>query len=174
MNKIIIVVDMQNDFITGSLGGIEAQNTILKIKKVLEKAVKDGDKIVFTQDTHFANYMETLEGKKLPVPHCIKGTKGWDIIDELKEFVNPQLTIEKMTFGYDNWFSFLEKEFPSQDEIVLVGVCTDICVVSNALIIRSIYPNLKISVIEECCAGVTNEKHNSALEVMASCQIDII
>ena len=173
--KILIVVDMQNDFITGALGSAEAQAIV---PNVAEK-IKGWDGLVlFTRDTHYEDYKGTLEGKKLPIPHCIKNTYGWNIINELKELSNTNNTIDKYTFGFKDWAWILDKVFKiykeDKFEFELCGVCTDICVVSNALALRMFYPNTKITVDASCCAGVTPEKHKAALEVMKSCQIEVI
>lgn len=142
--------------------------------QLADEYLECGDKIIFTRDTHRENYLETLEGKKLPVEHCIYGTEGWRIIPELvddcKEYSGCAF-IDKVTFGYENWKDI----FGTVDEygIELVGLCTDICVVSNALALRMFYPSWNISVDESCCAGVTTKKHKAALEVMKSCQIEV-
>lgn len=171
MKKILIVVDMQNDFITGVLGSAEAQAIV---PNVVEKVKNWDGLMVFTRDTHFPDYMETLEGQKLPVPHCIYQTEGWSIIDELKNVVHPStLVIDKFTFGFEDWRKTLG-DFGVDAEFELCGLCTDICVVSNALALRMFYPNSKITVDASCCAGVTPEKHKAALEVMKSCQIEVI
>lgn len=142
--------------------------------QLADEYMERGDKIIFTRDTHRENYLETLEGKNLPVEHCIYGTEGWRIIPELvddcKEYPDCSF-IDKVTFGYENWKDI----FGTVDEysIELVGLCTDICVVSNALALRMFYPSWNISVDESCCAGVTTKKHKAALEVMKSCQIEV-
>lgn len=174
MKKILIVVDMQKDFVDGSLGSPEAvaitPNVVSKIKN------HDG-LIIATRDTHFEDYMESSEGRNLPVVHCIKGTAGW----ELDESVAAALKEKNVTFL--DKFSFASPALPGivsglvgrEDfEIEFVGLCTDICVVSNALYLKAHYPEVKMSVDSTCCAGVTVEKHNAALEVMRSCQIAII
>ena len=171
MRKILIVVDMQNDFITGALGSAEAQAIV---PNVVEKVKNWKGMTVFTRDTHFPDYMDSLEGKKLPVPHCMIGTHGWAINSQIKEVINPNtITIDKLTFGFENWRQALG-EFGVDAEFELCGVCTDICVISNALALRMLYPDAKITVDASCCAGVTPEKHTAALEVMKSCQIDVI
>ena len=172
MRKILIVVDMQNDFVSGSLGSPEAQaivpNVVEKIKQYHD------DYIFFTKDTHYENYLETLEGQKLPVEHCIEYTWGEQIIDDLREeFGYSDGIIRKHTFGYADWKTYLG-EWAQGAEIELCGLCTDICVISNALALRMFYPDSKITVDASCCAGVTPEKHAAALEVMKSCQIDVI
>ncbi len=166
MSKVLIVIDMQNDFVTGSLGSKEAQAIVPKVKAKIRKYADRGDRIIFTRDTHGENYLETSEGKKLPVKHCIKGTEGWQVVPEL--VTEPCEYVDKPSFGWLAWDDFKEN-----DEIELVGVCTDICVVSNALILKAKYPDAAISVDAGCCAGVTPEKHEAALETMKSCQIDV-
>lgn len=175
MKKILIVVDMQKDFINGSLGSKEAQAIVPNVKKKIKEYIDEGHKIFFTRDTHEENYLETFEGKNLPVEHCIGGTDGWHIIPELKEYtiIYPlAIIIDKSTFGYERWKQILKDI--NNYEIELIGVCTDICVISNALVLRMLYPDCKITVDASCCAGVTKEKHNAALEVMKSCQINVI
>lgn len=177
MRKILIVIDMQNDFVSGSLGSPEAQAIV---PNVVEKVKNwNGDKLYFTRDTHFDNYMNTLEGQKLPVIHCIKDTKGWRIIPELNDYACNRTSevvcngiVDKVTFGYKRW----DQDFTGCEEFEfeLCGLCTDICVISNALALRMFYPDAKITVDASCCAGVTPEKHAAALEVMKSCQIDVI
>ena len=165
--KYLIIIDMQKDFVTGALGSAAAEAVIPAIK---EKAANGGyDKVYCTFDTHYDNYLDTLEGKKLPVPHCIKGTDGWStalgtVIGE---------AVEKNTFGYCGWREKLG-QLGSEDHIDIVGVCTDICVVSNALILRAIYPDTPMTADASCCAGTSEAAHNAALEVMRSCQIDVI
>lgn len=170
--KMLVVVDMQNDFIYGSLGSLLTQNIVDNVvAKVAEYKAND-DIIIFTRDTHYKDYLETSEGKKLPVEHCISGTEGWEIIPEL----NPNklsakwAIVDKPIFGSVDLMDY----FDDNDEIEFCGVCTDICVVSNALMAKSFYPNAKISVDASCCAGTSIDNHLSALDVMRSCQIDIV
>lgn len=171
MKKLLIIIDMQNDFVTGSLGTPEAQAIVPNIKAKIDKYKEKGWDVVFTQDTHFAeDYINTLEGKKLPIPHCIYCTEGWKVIPELEKVDYEHFV--KTTFGLEDWPTLLDS--CGYEEIELVGVCTDICVVSNALALRMFYPNTPIIVDASCCAGVTLEKHKAALEVMKSCQIDVI
>ena len=172
--KILVVVDMQNDFITGSLGSPEAQAIVPNVKKKIEEAAKNGDLIVYTKDTHFQDYLDTKEGKKLPVEHCLINSDGWQIPDEILPpvgYTNTEV-IEKYTFG-----SLLLAELLARvecDEIELVGLCTDICVVSNALLLKArVYNDIDISVDATCCAGVTPESHEAALKTMEMCQINI-
>ena len=167
MNKVLIVIDMQNDFIDGSLGTKEAQTIVPTVKEKIKEYQKRGDNIIFTRDTHQIDYLNTPEGKKLPVEHCIYGTHGWQIAKELE--VEGATYIDKPTFGWSHW-----EEQKFDNEIELIGLCTDICVVSNALILKAVFPELKITVDASCCAGVTPQTHKSALETMKMCQIDII
>ena len=166
MKKTLIVVDMQNDFIDLALGTKEAVAIVPAVKKKIEEYKNAGNEIIFTRDTHRENYLETPEGKKLPVPHCIKGTKGWEIADGL--YVEGSKIIDKPNFGWPHW-----KE-ENLEAVELIGLCTDICVVSNALIIKASFPDAAVSVDSSCCAGVTPESHEAALKTMAMCQIDIL
>lgn len=165
MKKTLIVVDMQNDFIDMALGTKEAVSIVPRVKEKIDEYVKNGDEIIFTRDTHSENYLDTNEGRHLPVPHCIKGTKGWEIAQGL--YVDGSKIIDKSNFGWKSW----DKE--SFEEVELVGLCTDICVVSNALIIKATHPEIKVSVDSSCCAGVTPESHEAALKTMAMCQIEV-
>lgn len=170
MNKILIVIDMQNDFIYGPLGTPEARAIVPNVVKKVEEY--NPEDVYYTMDTHYSDYLETLEGIKLPIKHCIYKTDGWRIINELPDKIfKDDDPIEKFTFGVKDWIPYLNDGF---SEIEIVGVCTDICVVSNALILRAHFPNIKITVDASCCAGSTPEKHKAALEVMKSCQIDVI
>lgn len=178
--KVLVVVDMQNDFITGSLGTKEAQAIVPNVKKKIEEAVKNGDLIIFTRDTHWSDYLASKEGKKLPVEHCIRGTDGWEICDGLVPDNYNFMTIRnKLTFGdedlpgeLDDMLHFFEYK---HTEIELVGLCTDICVVSNALLLKAaLYDGYEISVDASCCAGTTPENHKAALQVMKCCQINVI
>lgn len=166
MKKTLIVIDMQNDFIDGSLGTKEARSIVENVRKKIEIYRANGDEIIFTRDTHTEDYLDTPEGKKLPVIHCVKGTKGWQIADVLT--FDEAVIIDKPTFGWTHWNEM------SFDSIELVGLCTDICVVSNALILRAQFPNADICVDARCCAGVTPETHKAALDTMKMCQIDVI
>ena len=166
MKKTLIVVDMQNDFIDMALGTKEAVAIVPNVKKKIEEYKTNGYEIIYTRDTHSSNYLETTEGKKLPVPHCIKGTKGWEIADGL--YIEGSKIIDKPNFGWPNW-----KE-ENLEDVLIIGLCTDICVVSNALIIKATFPDAVVSVDKSCCAGVTVESHNAALKTMEMCQITII
>jgi nicotinamidase-related amidase len=176
-NKILVVVDMQNDFVGGTLRNEDGINMVPTLVKKVADAKANGDIIIYTQDTHGENYMETQEGKNLPVPHCIKGTKGWEIIDELKPYVDGTAygIFEKPTFGCTALATFIKKycENNVNAEIELVGLCTDICVVSNALLIKATVPEVPVAVDATCCAGVTRETHDAALTTMKTCQIKV-
>lgn len=167
--RTLIVVDMQNDFIDGSLGTKEAQAIVPNVKAKIAEYRKRGDRIVFTRDTHGEDYLSTPEGKKLPVEHCIKGTDGWEIAEGL-EVPNCDY-INKPSFGWMHWTEISGLGF---GEIELIGLCTDICVVSNALILKAIFPNVEITVDASCCAGVTPKTHQAALETMKMCQINVV
>ena len=170
MNKVIVVVDMQNDFVDGSLGTKEAQDMLPRLVRKLDAEKGQAD-FIFTMDTHAENYLETQEGKKLPVKHCIKPQKGWEIVPALQPFKAMARTIvEKPTFGS----TVLPEYVKAYDEIELVGLCTDICVSSNALLIKAFFPEKKISVDASCCAGVTPESHANALDAMKMCHIEIV
>lgn len=169
MNKFLVVVDMQNDFCTGSLKNNDAIAIIPKVKALIEKMREDDADIVYTRDTHYDNYLETTEGKYLPVKHCIRGTDGWEIVQELQPRKN-DIMIDKPTFGYKAWAATL---IENGDEIHICGVCTDICVVSNALMLKAVFPDSKVVIHKNECAGLTREKHEHALDVMSSCQCEI-
>ena len=164
--KTLIVVDMQNDFITGSLGSKEAEKIVPYVKELVENF--EGE-VIFTRDTHGDDYLETSEGKKLPVEHCIKGTHGWEICDELKPFA--KTVIDKETFGSMHLPMAIDS---SSREIELCGLCTDICVISNAMIVKASYPEKIIKIHENGCAGVTPESHKNALSAMQAVQIEIV
>lgn len=172
MKKLLIVVDMQNDFITGPLGSKEAQATVAHVKCKISEYSQAGHPVIFTKDTHFEDYLETSEGKALPVVHCIKGTTGHEIIDSL-EVENPTV-IEKNTFGSLELVNFVENFIDDLHEIELCGVCTDICVVSNALILKAKFPEMKFTVDAKACAGVTVESHKAALLTMKMCHVNVL
>ena len=173
MRRILVVIDMQNDFVTGSLGTPEAQAMVPLAVEKIKECKENGYEIIFTKDTHYKDYFMTLEGKYLPIEHCRVYTNGWEIIDELKSG-EKLTTIQKNTFGFDNWYNLISDPIFDQDiQFELIGLCTDICVVSNALILRAQFPDSVIIVHADCCAGTTPEKHAAALEVMKSCQIII-
>ena len=166
MKKTLIVIDMQNDFIDGSLGTPEAVAILPNVKKKIEEYKNAGNEIIYTRDTHGEDYLSTPEGKNLPVVHCVKGTDGWQIADGL--YAEGSKIIDKPSFGWTGW----EKE--ELNEIELVGLCTDICVVSNALILKATFPEAEITVDSAACAGVTPESHSAALTTMKMCQIRVI
>lgn len=184
-NKFLVVIDMQNDFCTGALKNDDAVAVIPFIKAQIENARKNGAQIIYTRDTHGSDYMETSESKHLPVPHCIRETKGWEIVDELApkgnvlvynpgvpvklDADNADIIINKTHFGFDDWKRFI----PEDSEVTIVGTCTDICVVSNSLVMKAI-EGVEVTVLAEGCAGLTKEKHEHALDVMESCQCRII
>lgn len=167
--KYLIVVDMQVDFITGSLGSPLATAIV---PNVVDKVKKFDGKVIFTRDTHFADYMQTQEGAKLPVPHCIKDTAGWQICDELLPFSAD--VIDKVTFGSMELPQLIKKYGEPIEEIQLCGLCTDICVISNAMILKAAFPEVKITVDAHCCAGVSMESHNTALAAMKAVQIEVM
>ena len=169
MHKAIVVVDMQNDFIDGTLGTREAQEMLPRMVAKLTAARAEGVALIFTMDTHGTDYLATQEGKKLPVEHCIRGTAGWQIADALQPFVRGAQIVEKPAFGATDLPALLGE----YDEIELVGLCTDICVISNALLLKAFYPEKPISVDASCCAGVTPESHANAVAAMRMCQVEI-
>ena len=166
MKKTLIVVDMQNDFITMALGTKEAVAIVPKVKAKIEEYAQNSDEIIFTRDTHFENYLDTTEGKHLPVVHCIKGTKGWEIADGL--YVEGAKIIDKPNFGWPHW------DEEALECVELIGLCTDICVVSTALIIKATFPDAQVKVDSACCAGVTPESHEAALKTMQMCQVEVV
>ncbi len=173
MRKILVIVDMQNDFVDGALGSREAASIV---PAAAEKIRGFEGEIFATFDTHFENYMETAEGRKLPVPHCIKGTKGWELNPAIAEALKGKTytRVEKLTFGSVDLPGLIGGAGEGADlSIELIGLCTDICVVSNALILKAYYREAAVSVDADCCAGVTPQKHEAALETMRSCQIDV-
>ena len=175
MKKVLVVVDMQNDFVDGALGTPEAVAVVKNVAKKIREF--DGDELFVTYDTHYDNYLNTLEGQKLPVPHCIDGTYGHDLNAEIKAALSGKdyKDVIKAGFGSFSISKGLKDRYPGEEmEVEFVGLCTDICVVSNVLIMRAGYPNARITVDASCCAGVTPEKHAAALETMRSCQIEVI
>ena len=167
--KYLIVVDMQVDFITGSLG---SELAMAIVPNVVEKVKGFDGKVIFTRDTHFEDYMNTQEGKNLPVPHCIKDSDGWQICDELKPYA--ETIVDKLTFGSIELPKFLESFDKPIDKIELCGLCTDICVISNAIVLKAAFPEVPIAVDSSCSAGVTVESHNTALDAMRAVQIEVI
>ena len=181
--KVLVVVDMQKDFIDGALGTSEAVATVGNVVKRIENS-KD-ELILFTKDTHQHDYLNTTEGKKLPVIHCVENTEGWQINDAVlgawsnnkNTVILPKLTdntFTKSVFGSVDLVEFLKSRVAEIEEVEILGLCTDICVVSNALMIKNTIPDVKISVNSACCAGVTPQSHTEALNVMKMCHIDVI
>ena len=164
--NILIVVDMQNDFIDMALGTKEAVAILPAVKAKIAAYAAAGHEILYTRDTHEENYLDTPEGRKLPVKHCIRGTKGWQIADGL--YIDGCRIVDKPNFGWPHWAE------ETLEDVELIGLCTDICVVSNALIIKATFPEADVKVDAACCAGVTPESHAAALQTMAMCQIDIL
>ena len=170
MKKVLVVVDMQNDFIDGSLGTVQAQGIVSKVISKIKSY--PADCIYATRDTHGEDYLESSEGKNLPVVHCVKGSKGWEIRPEVAEAMPQAVILDKPTFGSTELAKLLYRENEKEElEVELVGLCTDICVVSNALLLKSFLPENRISVDASCCAGVTPENHEAALATMKMCQI---
>lgn len=170
--KVLVVVDMQNDFITGSLGTDAAQKIVPPVIERIKSAAAEGREIVFTMDTHHANYLSTQEGQNLPIVHCVKGTDGFALAPEIAALSVSCKRFEKNTFGSEQLVSYLREKHA--EEIELIGLCTDICVISNALLIKAFLPEAKISVRADCCAGVTPQSHENALAAMKMCQISVL
>lgn len=168
--NVLIVVDMQNDFIDGALGTKEAVKIVPAVREKIDAARAKGDTVIFTRDTHEEGYLSTQEGNTLPVPHCIRGTHGWQISKALP--VEDAVVIDKPTFGSKELGEYLVSLAP--DRIELVGLCTDICVISNALLAKAFLPEVPVAVDAACCAGVTPQSHENALAAMACCQIEVI
>ena len=173
MRKLLIVIDMQNDFIDAALGTKEAVSIVDAVKEKIRSY--PAEDVIATMDTHGENYMDTQEGKYLPVPHCIRGTEGWKIRPDIAELLKGAKIYEKPTFGSVKMAADLKALSEKEEiELELIGLCTDICVASNALLLKAVMPEVKISVDPACCAGVTPEKHEAALETMRSCQIQVL
>lgn len=170
MEKLLIVIDMQNDFVTGNLGTKEAEQIVPAVVSKVKAYKEAGADIIFTRDTHASTYLETQEGKKLPVEHCVKGTCGWEIIDELKPYA--EKIFDKPTFGSLEMTEYILNL--DYNQIELIGLCTDICVVSNALLLKANLLETEISVDSSCCAGVTPESHKAALTTMKMCQVTVL
>lgn len=175
MVKVLIGVDIQNDFVTGALGSKEAENALPKIQKLYNSYVEDGNLIVLTKDIHGSEYLSTQEGRNLPILHTQRGTKGAEIAIKVK--AQPTMYIEKSSFGthrLTDFIKFITEEKIEIEHVMIVGFCTDICVITAALMLKAAFPELTISVDASCCAGTTAEKHNAALDVMESCQIKVV
>ena len=173
--KVLVVVDMQRDFVDGALGTKEAVEILPAVTARVKKAAEEGETILFTRDTHQENYLETKEGQNLPIKHCIQGTEGWELVPELREYTKGREVINKPTFGSEKLGRLLAQANVGIEieEITLIGLCTDICVISNALLLKTFLPETKIAVEARCCAGVTPESHENALRAMSMCQIEI-
>ena len=169
--KILIVVDMQNDFIDGALGTVEAVAILSAVQTKIEEYREKNIPILFTRDTHTEKYLETQEGKKLPVKHCINRSLGWEIHKNLQ--VSGSKIFDKPSFGSLELASYLKTQYPGTD-IEIIGLCTDICVISNAMILKSTFPEAEITVDASCCAGVSVQSHKNALEAMKMCQITVV
>ncbi len=172
MQNILLVIDMQNDFIDGALGTAEA---VKIVDRAAEKIRGFSGRVIFTRDTHGEDYMSTQEGRNLPVPHCIKGSAGWQIRKEL-EALRTEPAVDKPTFGSDELGKLLQQADQEEkiESITLIGLCTDICVISNALLVKAFLPETPIIVDASCCAGVTPESHKTALAAMKACQIQVV
>ena len=173
MKDYLIVVDMQKDFVDGALGTKEAVAIVPAVKRRVEAALAAGETVIVTRDTHEENYLETQEGRNLPVRQYIRGTEGWQIIPELREYA--ETVIDKPTFGSEKLGALLKEmdEKEKTGRITLVGLCTDICVISNALLVKAFLPEVPVVVDPACCAGVTPESHENALGAMKACQIAV-
>lgn len=167
--KYFIIIDEQNDFNTGALANPANQKIVPAIAEMAKKKKEEGYVIIATRDTHSINYMETQEGKNLPVPHCIRGTLGWEVVDELKPFIDKY--VDKPSFGYAYWIDILPI---IPEAIEMCGTVTEICVVNNALMLKAIYPETPIAVHKDLCAGLSEEGHNAAFTVMAVSQVKIV
>ena len=172
MSKLLVVVDMQVDFVNGALGTKEAEAIVPAVVKKMKEEIAAGSTVVFTRDTHQDNYPDTQEGRNLPVIHCVEGTAGWQLIPELRDLAEGRKIFNKGTFGSIQLAHYAAAN--SFDTIELIGLCTDICVISNAMILKAALPEVPVSVCAECCAGVTPESHNNALAAMKMCQIGIV
>ena len=173
--EVLIVVDMQKDFVDGTLGTPEAVAIVPQVAARIEAGMARGETILFTRDTHESDYMDTQEGRNLPVPHCIRDTEGWEIIPQLKPYVVGFAPVDKPTFGSVNLAQTLAAIHQGTpiEKITLIGLCTDICVISNALLLKAFLPEVPIAVDAACCAGVTPESHLGALASMKLCQIAV-
>lgn len=175
MHSFLLVVDMQKDFIDGALGSADAKAIVGCVVQRVEDALREGRTLLFTQDTHDADYMAKSEGRHLPVPHCLRGTEGWALHEALQPYATR--TIEKPTFGSLSLIELLEgvsEDAGANLDIELCGVCTDICVVSNALLIRAHLPEAVLRVHANCCAGTSAKRHEAALDVMRSCHVEVV
>ena len=168
--SVLIVIDMQNDFIDGALGSKEAEAIVADVAREIEDF---SGEVIFTRDTHGDNYLQTQEGKRLPVKHCLKNSDGWQLHPRLQELAKGKTVIDKPTFGSLTLPQYLKRQ-GAPDTIVLMGLCTDICVISNAMILKAAFPEAEIFVDSRCCAGTTPENHENALKAMKMCQILVL
>lgn len=175
MAKVLVVIDMQKDFVTGCLGSEEARAVLPEVEKKVNTF--DGE-VIFTRDTHQTDYMQTQEGRKLPVIHCVEGSEGWQLMDELEQYrrAHQAKVFDKVTFGSRQLGEALERmnEQEPIESITFIGVCTDICVISNAMLVKAFLPEVPLFVDSKCCAGVTPRSHENALNAMRACQIEVI
>ena len=172
MKKLLVVVDMQNDFVSGSLGSEAAKNAVGEVKRLIARERAQGADAAFTLDTHGEDYADTQEGRLLPVRHCMRNTAGWNVVPELVSETEGAVLFEKETFASVQLAEYAKKG--GYGEITLCGVCTDICVVSNALLLKAAMPECIIRVDPSCCAGVTPESHQAALKTMEMCQVEVM
>lgn len=175
MSRYLLVIDMQNDFIDGALGTKEAEAIVPKVEAFVRAF--EGN-VIFTRDTHQENYLETQEGKNLPVIHCVEGSEGWNVKAGLRKALEEKQAVgfDKPSFGSKELAQYLLEADAKEpvEEIILVGLCTDICVISNAMLVKAYLPEVPVKVVADCCAGVTQESHNNALEAMKMCQIAVV
>lgn len=172
MEILTLVIDAQKDFVTDALRNEDAIKAVPNIVELCNRAKENKIPIWFTRDTHYSDYLESSEGKKLPIEHCLIGSNGWEIIDELKPFATDKI-IDKPTFG-STLLGVEIASIPNLKHIYVAGFCTDICVISNILLIKAFRPDIEIHLVKDCCAGLTPEKHAAAISVAESCQTDII
>lgn len=168
--KVLVVIDMQNDFVDGALGTPEAARVLPRVRAKVAACLEQGGKVVYTKDTHGADYLQTQEGKLLPVAHCVKGTEGWEFAPGVYAEGCP--VVEKAAFGSPE-LAELVARLEGAESVELVGVCTDVCVISNALLLKAFLPEMPVSVDASCCAGVTPESHRNALHAMRMCQVRV-
>ena len=174
--NILIVVDMQNDFVSGALGTPEARRIVPAAAERVAAGIRRGERIFFTRDTHGADYLHTREGRNLPVPHCIRGTEGWEIVEQLRPASAGQAILDKPSFGSAELGRLLAEENEKEliEKVTLIGLCTDICVLANVALLKAYCPEVPMTVRASCCAGVTPEAHENALNAMKALQVEIL
>ena len=174
--NILIVVDMQNDFVSGALGTPEARRIVPAAAERVAAGIRRGERIFFTRDTHGADYLHTREGRNLPVPHCIRGTEGWEIVEQLRPASAGQAILDKPSFGSAELGRLLAEENEKEliEKVTLIGLCTDICVLANVALLKTYCPEVPMTVRASCCAGVTPEAHENALNAMKALQVEIL